>query len=52
MEAADYLAVGRTTMYDLVGKGALQMVKIGRCTRFRIEDLEDFIESQLTRRSQ
>jgi excisionase family DNA binding protein len=51
-EAGEYLAVGRTTMYDLVGKGALQTVKIGRCTRFRPEDLEDFIESQLTRRGQ
>ncbi len=46
-----YLAVGRTTMYDLVGKGHLPTVRIGRCTRFRPEDLEDFIEAQLTRRS-
>mgnify|MGYP001207471137 FL=1 len=50
-EAGEYLAVGRTTMYDLVGKGHLPTVRIGRCTRFRPEDLEDFIEAQLTRRS-
>ena len=49
-EAADYLAVGRTTIYDLVGRGELPTVKIGRCTRLRPEDLEDFIEAKLTRR--
>ena len=50
-EAADYLAVGRTTVYDLVGKGELPAVKIGRCTRLRPEDLEEFIEARLTRRN-
>ena len=39
-QAAGYLAVGRTTMYDLVGKGDLPTVKIRRCTRFRVEDLD------------
>jgi excisionase family DNA binding protein len=50
-EAGEYLAVGRTTMYDLVAKGDLPTVKIRRCTRFKREDLEDYIESQTSRRS-
>ena len=49
-EAADYLAVGRPPVYDLVGKGELPAVKIGRCTRLRPEDLEEFIEAKLARR--
>ena len=49
-QAAAYLAVGRTTIYDLVGKGELPAVKIGRCTRLRPEDLEQFIEDRLIRR--
>jgi excisionase family DNA binding protein len=50
-QAADYLAVGRTTMYDLVARGELQAVKIGRCTRLRPEDLEAYVEAQLSVRS-
>jgi excisionase family DNA binding protein len=49
-QAAGYLAVGRTTMYDLVARGELPAVKIGRCTRLRPEDLEDYIKKRLTRR--
>ena len=44
------MAVGRTMVYDLVGKGELPAVKIGRCTRLRPEDLEEFIKAKLTRR--
>jgi len=36
-EAGEYLAVGRTTMYDLVARGELPTVKIRRCTRFKPE---------------
>ena len=49
-EAGEYLAVGRTTMYDLVAKGELPTVKIRRCTRFKPEDLEDYIKLQTCRR--
>ena len=48
-EEADYLAVGRTTVYDLVGKGELPAVKIGRCTRLRPENLEELLKAKLTR---
>ena len=49
-EAGEYLAVGRTTMYGLVSRGEVPAVKIGRCTRLRPEDLEDYIKKRLTRR--
>ena len=49
-EAGEYLTVGRTTMYDLVAKGELPTVKIRRCTRFKIEDLDELIDSQTSRR--
>ena len=49
-EAADVLAVGRTTIYGLVGRGELPVVKIGRCSRLRPEDLEKFIKSRVTRK--
>ena len=50
-QAAIYLNVGRSTMYDLVGRGELQVVKIGRCARFRPQDLRDFIEAKVTRKN-
>lgn len=49
-EAGAYLTVGRTTMYDLVAKGELPTVKIRRCTRFKTEDLDEYIELQTFRR--
>ena len=49
-EAGEYLTVGRTTMYDLVAKGELPTVKIRRSTRFKPEDLDDYIDSQTQRR--
>ena len=50
-QAGAYLNVGRSTMYDLVGRGELQVVKIGRCSRFRPQDLRDFIEAKVTRKN-
>jgi len=44
-----YLAVGRTTMYDLVARGDLPTVKIRRCTRFRVEDLDAYISSRVVK---
>lgn len=33
MEAAALLGVGRTTVYELLGRGDLVAVRIGRCRR-------------------
>ena len=46
-EAARYLRVGRTTLYQLIKEGELQTVKLvqGR-THFLQQDLDNFIESK------
>ena len=55
-EAAELLAVGKTTLYDLVGLGEIPVVQFGTgkkrgCTRFRPEDLEAFVEARLIRKN-
>ena len=49
-QAAEYLAVGRTTIYKLVGRGEIPEVKIGRCSRVLPEDLEAYIKAHRTRK--
>ena len=42
-EAAQVLAVGRTTMYELIGAGEIGLVRIGRSVRVSIATLEGFV---------
>jgi excisionase family DNA binding protein len=42
-EAAHEAGVGRTTLYNEIGSGKLVAVKIGRLTRIRRSDLEDWM---------
>ncbi len=42
-EAAQVLAVGRTTMYELITAGEIGLVRIGRSVRVSIATLEDFV---------
>jgi excisionase family DNA binding protein len=52
-EAAFYLNVGRSTLYDLVGRGEIPVVRLSRrCVRFRLQDLEELVDARLTRRPQ
>ena len=44
-QAAARLGIGRTTMYALVGTGAIESVKIGRLRRVPAEALHDFVAS-------
>jgi excisionase family DNA binding protein len=37
------LAIGRTTLYELIKAGALRPIRIGRCVRFSTADLERFV---------
>lgn len=41
-EAAERLQIGRTAVYELIRRGRLPVVKIGRLTRVRPEALEAF----------
>lgn len=43
--AAEYLGVSRATVERLVFRGELPIVKIGRCTRYDIGDLDHYIEN-------
>jgi len=42
-EAADVLKIGRSKLYELMARGAINSVKLGRCRRFRRSDLDRFI---------
>lgn len=42
-EAATYLSVSRSTVYNLMDSGQLRWVKIGKSRRVRWEDVEKLI---------
>lgn len=44
-EAAEALAIGRSTLYELMAAGALKYIKLGRCRRIRRTDLERYVAS-------
>jgi excisionase family DNA binding protein len=43
--AAEYLGVSRATVERLVYRGELPILKIGRATRYDIDDLDRYIEN-------
>jgi excisionase family DNA binding protein len=43
-DAARVLAVGRSTLYELIGVGALNPVHIGRSVRIRVDELRQFVD--------
>ena len=43
-EAARLLGVGRTLIYQQVRRGALPSVRVGRCRRIALIDLECYVE--------
>ena len=45
-QAACVLAVGRTTVYELIAAGALETVHIGRSVRVPVEALRAFVDQQ------
>lgn len=45
VEAAEVLGIGRSKLYELVARGAVQSVKLDRCRRFRRSDLDRYIRS-------
>jgi excisionase family DNA binding protein len=46
-EAADRLALSRTTIYELIRKGELRSVKVGRARRIPAGALDDFVNGLL-----
>jgi len=50
-EAAAVLAIGRSTLYELVDSGDVPSVRIGRSRRFRRSDLVSFVNNLPTHRT-
>jgi excisionase family DNA binding protein len=52
-QAAEFLAVGKSTVYGLVSEGLLTCIRFGAgktrkgVTRFREQDLEAFVKSRI-----
>ncbi len=46
IEAARVLSIGRTTMYELVAAGQIDVVRIGRAVRVPVAELDDFVARQ------
>jgi excisionase family DNA binding protein len=42
-QAAERLQVSRSSLYREVGRGRIQVVKLGHLTRIRVEDLEGYV---------
>jgi excisionase family DNA binding protein len=50
VQAAEMLAIGRTTAYQLISSGDLEVVHIGRAARVPVEAVEDLV-TRLRRRA-
>ena len=44
-EASQYLSISKSKLSELALQKKIRSYKIGKCRRFRINDLEDFLES-------
>jgi excisionase family DNA binding protein len=49
--AAILLGIGRTKMYDLIGRGEIPVVRIGRRTLIHRNDLEQFAQERRNRQA-
>ena len=47
-QAAAILAISRSSIYQLIWNEQLTPIRIGRCVRFSIEHIEDFVARRVT----
>jgi excisionase family DNA binding protein len=45
VDAARLLGIGRTTLYELIARGQLEVLHIGRAARIPIESVDSFIDA-------
>jgi excisionase family DNA binding protein len=45
-DAARVLAIGRSTLYELIGSGQLATIHIGRSVRISVEELQAFVSAR------
>lgn len=50
-EASAYLGISETTLHRMIRRGDLPHTRIGRVLRFRILDLDAYLEANTTRES-
>lgn len=50
--AADMLSVSRSKLYELIQQNAVPHVRVGNSLRIPLNSLRDWIEQQLTQRSE
>ena len=43
LDARRLLGVGRTTMYELIGAGEVEVVHIGRAARIPVDSIEHYV---------
>ena len=43
-EAAGLLGIGRTTVYEMIRRGDVRPIRIGRCVRIPQRELEAFVQ--------
>ena len=48
-DAMRMLGIGRTKLYELVGQGEIDIIKIGKATRVVVESLHAFVSRQRER---
>ena len=46
-EAAERLSIGRTLVYELIARGAIASVRVGRARRIPVAALERYVEQLL-----
>ena len=51
IDAARVLAIGRTTLYELVKSGDLTPIHVRRCVRFSMHEIERLVQSLARERS-
>lgn len=42
-QAGDILAIGRSTIYELIAQGKIETVHIGRCCRIPVAALDEYV---------
>jgi excisionase family DNA binding protein len=42
-EAARYLSISERSIYNMIERGELKAIKVGRSTRLRVRDLDGFL---------
>jgi excisionase family DNA binding protein len=47
-EAANYLGIKKATLYDMVMRREISVIKIGRLNKFKLQDLETFVNQNRT----